>query len=41
MKPIKRGKVKGAGFAGILSAGLGGVSTGFNTYRGMDAAGLT
>ena len=40
-KPIKRQKVKGAGFAGILSAGLGGVTTGFNTYRGMDAAGLT
>tara|TARA_R100001163_G_scaffold889_1_gene1413 strand:- start:4235 stop:4909 length:675 start_codon:yes stop_codon:yes gene_type:complete len=41
MKPIKRQKVKGSGAIGILSAGLGGVSTGFNTYRGMDAAGLT
>lgn len=41
MKPIKRGKVKGPGLVGVLSAGLGGVSTGFDTYRGMDAAGLT
>ena len=41
MKPIKRGKVSGPGTIGILSAGLGGVTTGFNTYRGMDAAGLT
>ena len=40
MKPIKRGKVKGPGLVGALSAGLGGVSTGFDTYRGMDAAGL-
>ena len=39
-KPIKRQKVSGPGFAGILSAGLGGVSTGFNTYRGMKAADL-
>ena len=40
MKPIKRGKVSGPGFAGILSAGLGGVTTGFNTYSGMKDAGL-
>ncbi len=40
MKPIKRQKVKGAGFAGILSAGLGGVTTGFNTYSGMKDAGF-
>ena len=39
-KPIKRQKVKGAGFAGILSAGLGGVTTGFNTYSGMKDAGF-
>ena len=39
-KPIKRQKVKGPGFAGILSAGLGGVTTGFNTYSGMKAADL-
>ena len=40
MKPIKRGKVSGPGFAGILSAGLGGVTTGFNTYSGMKDAGF-
>ena len=40
MKPIKRGKVSGPGFAGILSAGLGGVTTGFNTYSGRKAADL-
>ena len=40
MKPIKRGKVSGPGFAGILSAGLGGVTTGFNTYSGMKDADL-
>jgi hypothetical protein len=40
-KPIKQGKVSGPGFAGILSASLGGVSTGFNTYSGMKDAGLT
>lgn len=39
-KPIQRQKVKGPGFAGILSAGLGGVTTGFNTYSGMKAADL-
>ena len=39
-KPIKRQKVKGPGLVGFLSAGLGGVSTGFNTYRGMKAAEL-
>ena len=40
MKPIKRQKVSGPGFAGILSAGLGGVTTGFNTYSGMKDAGF-
>ena len=40
MKPIKRGKVSGSGFAGILSAGLSGVSTGFSTYSGMKEAGF-
>ena len=39
-KPIKQGKVSGPGFAGILSAGLGGVTTGFNTYSGMKEAGF-
>ena len=39
-KPIKRQKVKGAGFAGILSAGLGGVSTGLNTHVGLKQADL-
>ena len=40
MKPIKRQKVSGPGFAGILSAGLSGVSTGFSTYSGMKEAGF-
>jgi len=40
MKPIKRGKVSGPGFAGLLSAGLSGVSTGFSTYSGMKEAGF-
>ena len=39
-KPIKRQKVSGPGFAGILSAGLGGVTTGLNTYSGMKDAGF-
>ena len=40
MKPIKRGKVKGPGMIGVLSAGLSGVSTGFSTYSGMKEAGF-
>ena len=40
MKPIKRGRVKGPGAIGVLSAGLSGVTTGFNTYSGMKAADL-
>ncbi len=40
MKPIKRGKVKGPGMIGFLSAGLSGVSTGFSTYSGMKEAGF-
>ena len=40
MKPIKRQKVKGSGAIGVLSAGLGGVTTGFNTYSGMKDAGF-
>ena len=35
MRPIPRPKVSGPGFAGILSAGLGGVQTGFSVYPGM------
>ena len=40
MKPIKRGKVKGPGLVGVLSAGLGGATTGLNTYSDMKLAGL-
>jgi len=40
MKPIKRGKVKGPGLVGALSAGLGGVTTGLSTHTGLKDAGL-
>jgi len=40
MKPIKRGRVKGPGAIGVLSAGLSGASTGLSTYGGMKNAGL-
>ena len=40
MKPIKRQKVKGPGLVGVLSAGLGGATTGLNTYSDMKLAGL-
>ena len=40
MKPIKRGKVSGPGFAGILSAALGGASTGLNTASAINQAGF-
>ena len=40
MKPIKRGRVKGPGALGVLSAGLSGVSTGFTTNTGLKNAGL-
>ena len=35
LKPMKRPKVSGPGFAGILSAGLGGATAGFNTYSAL------
>tara|TARA_R100000655_G_scaffold1569_1_gene5939 strand:- start:9942 stop:10646 length:705 start_codon:yes stop_codon:yes gene_type:complete len=41
LKPMKRGKVRGPGFAGILSAGLGGATTGLNTASAIDSAGFT
>ncbi|HCT55340.1 MAG TPA: hypothetical protein DF712_23080, partial [Balneola sp.] len=40
MKPIKRGKVKGPGMIGFLSAGLSGATTGFTTNTGLKNAGL-
>ena len=40
MKPIKRGKVKGPGMLGVLSAGLSGASTGLNTHAGLKEAQL-
>ena len=40
LEPMKREHVKGPGLLGALSAGLSGVSTGFNTYSGMKGAGL-
>jgi len=40
LKPMMRGKVRGPGFAGILSAGLSGVSTGLSTYSTGVQAGL-
>ncbi len=41
LKPMMRGKVRGPGFAGILSAGLGGVTTGLNTASSIKGAGFT
>lgn len=40
MKPIKRGKVKGPGMIGFLSAGLSGATTGLSTHTGLKDAGL-
>ena len=40
MKPIKRGKVKGPGMIGVLSAGLSGASTGLSTHAGLKEANL-
>ncbi len=37
-KPIKRGKVKGPGMLGVLSAGLGGAQAGFSASSGIAAA---
>jgi len=41
MQPIPRQHVSGPGFAGFLSAGLQGVSTGFSTAAGIKQAGFT
>ena len=40
MQPIPRQHVSGPGFAGFLSAGLQGVSTGFSTAAGIKQAGF-
>ena len=37
MKPIKRGKVSGPGFLGVLNAGLSGAQAGFSTSSGIAA----
>ena len=39
MKPIKRGKVRGPGFLGVLNAGLSGAQAGFTTSSGIAAGG--
>ena len=39
MKPIKRGKVSGPGFLGVLNAGLSGAQAGFTTSSGIAAGG--
>lgn len=39
MKPIKRSKVKGAGFLGVLNAGLSGAQAGFTASSGIKAGG--
>ena len=39
MKPIKRRKVKGPGFLGVLNAGLSGAQAGFTTSSGIAAGG--
>ena len=39
MKPIKRGKVSGPGFLGVLNAGLSGAQAGFSASSGIHAAG--
>ena len=39
MKPIKRGKVSGPGFLGVLNAGLSGAQAGFSTSSGIAAGG--
>ena len=40
LKPMKRGHVRGPGFVGILSAGLGGATTGLNTASSIKGAGF-
>ena len=37
MKPIKRGKVSGPGFLGLLNAGLSGAQAGFTASSGISA----
>ena len=41
LKPMKRGHVRGPGFVGLLSAGLGGATTGLNTASAINQAGFT
>jgi len=40
LKPMKRGHVRGPGFVGILSAGLGGATTGLSTASSIKDAGF-
>ena len=40
LKPMKRGHVRGPGFLGVLSAGLGGATTGLNTASSINQAGF-
>ena len=40
LKPMKRGHVRGPGFVGLLSAGLGGATTGLNTASSIKGAGF-
>ena len=40
LQPMMRGHVKGPGFAGILSAGLGGATAGLNTASAINQAGF-
>ena len=41
LKPMKRGHVRGPGFVGILSAGLGGATTGLSTASSIKDAGFS
>tara|TARA_Y100000996_G_scaffold330963_2_gene267190 strand:+ start:6213 stop:6917 length:705 start_codon:yes stop_codon:yes gene_type:complete len=40
LKPMMRGKVKGPGMIGFLSAGLSGASTGLSTHTSLTQAGI-
>ena len=40
LKPMKRGHVRGPGFVGLLSAGLGGATTGLSTASSIKDAGF-
>ena len=41
LKPMKRGHVRGPGFVGLLSAGLGGATTGLSTASSIKDAGFS